>query len=91
MSYERDTILKDLRKNVVEFFIAKEKGSPELISFKSTLREDILPKSYKDDILLEKAFHDENKEYISSFNIANGKWVVLNIADIKYLQVVDGF
>lgn len=91
MKYERDVILKDLRKNVVEIFILKDKNSKDLVSFKGTLREDILPKSYQEEKLLEQQFHEENKDNISSFNISNGKWVTLNILDIKYVQIVEAF
>lgn len=91
MKYERDNVLRDLRKYVVEIFIPKSDGTAGLISFRSTLREDLLPKSYQEDKLLEMQFHEENKDSISSFNVANGKWVTLNVSDIKYVQVVEGY
>lgn len=91
MIYERNAVLKDLRQNVIEIFISNKDSPKNVVSFRTTLREDLLPKSYQEEKLIEHNFHEENKNLISAFNVTNGQWLTVDISDVKYVQIIDGY
>jgi hypothetical protein len=91
MLYERDAILKDLRRNVIEIFVSNSNSPKDTIAFRATLREDLLPQSYQQEKLLEQNFHEENKNLLSAFNVANGQWITVDISNVRYVQIIDGY
>ena len=83
--FNRNEVLKDLRHNVIE--ITFNEGVVRL-----TLKPDLLPKRYiEEDYKEEKKFHEENKKLISAFNVMNGEYFTFDIANVRYVQIVDGY
>lgn len=83
--FNRNQVLKDLRHNVIEITFAE--GVVRL-----TLKPDLLPKRYiEEDHKEESQFHRDNRSIISAFNVMNGEYFVFDIANVQYLQIVDGY
>lgn len=87
MIYDRDTVLNDLRKNVVEVTFIKVDGSNRIM--RCTLDPTLLPPSYiKEDEEKEKNFHRENPNVISAWDVQKGGWRSFRIDSVQYLQVI---
>jgi hypothetical protein len=83
--FNRNEVLKDLRHNVIE--ITFNEGVVRL-----TLKPDLLPKRYiEEDYKEEKKFHEENKKLISAFNVMNAEYFTFDIANVRYVQIIDGY
>lgn len=91
MLYERDTVLNDLRKNVVEVTFTKVDGTTRLM--RCTLDPRLLPESYiKEDEQKEKTFHKENPNVISAWDVQKGGWRSFRIDSVQYMQIIpDGY
>ena len=91
MLYERDTLLKDLRDNVIEVTFIKVDGTSRLL--RCTLDPKLLPESYiKEDEEKEKAFHRENTNVISAWDVQKGGWRSFRIDSVQYVQTIpDGY
>jgi len=91
MLYNRDTILSDLRNNVIEVSFTKADGTSRIM--RCTLDPKILPPSYiKEDIEKEKTFHVENPNVISAWDVQNNGWRSFRIDSVHYVQAVpDGY
>jgi len=87
MKYDRDTVLNDLRKNVVEVTFTKVDGTPRVM--RCSLEPQYLPKSYLEEQDKEREFHRENPDVISAWDIQKGGWRSFRIDSIQYLQVID--
>jgi len=86
MVHDRNNILKDLRGYVIEFTYTDKS------MFRLTLRTDLLPPSYLNEINEEKKFHEENANIIAAWNISKpGGWKIFNIENIAYMQIIDGY
>ena len=90
--YNRDTILKDLRENVVEVSFNKINGEQRLM--RCTLMPGHLPKSYNENIQEqseEKEFHQQNPNVIAAWDVQKGGWRSFRIDSVEYLQVIDDY
>jgi hypothetical protein len=84
--YERDNILKDLRKFVIEVVFTKVNG--EQRTMHCSLRPDLLPETYKNDIHEEIDFHQTNGDVIAAWDIQKGGWRSFRIDSVTYVQDV---
>lgn len=89
MNYQRDTILKDLRENVLALYIKDNTGKEH--ELRCTLMSDRLPASYLTEKNEEIKFHEENPNMIATWNILKNMWITLDISDIKYVQILDAY
>lgn len=90
MLYERDTVLNDLRKNVVEVTFTKVDATTRIM--RCTLDPTILPSSYIQEEEKEKTFHKENPNVISAWDVQKGGWRSFRIDSVQYMQVIpDGY
>lgn len=90
--FDRDTVLKDLRQNVVEVTFKKVDGSPRVM--RCTLAERHLPQSFSENIkeqTEEKEFHQKNPNVIAAWDVQKGGWRSFRIDSVEYLQVIDGY
>lgn len=86
--FDRDTILKDLRKYVIEVTFTKVNGENRVM--RCTLRPELLPTRYVEkDLDEETKFHKENPEVISAWDIQKGGWRSFRIDSVSYVQNVD--
>lgn len=89
--FDRDTVLKDLRKNVVEVTFKKVDGTTRVM--RCTLMPDHLPKSFNESVdeqKQEQNFHSENRNVIAAWDVQKGGWRSFRIDSVEYLQVIDG-
>jgi hypothetical protein len=85
--YQRDTILKDLREYVIEVHFNKVNGEERVM--RCTLRPDMLPPQYKEEIQEEKDFHSKNQDVIAAWDVQKGGWRSFRIDSVKIIQNVD--
>lgn len=90
--YNRDDVLNDLRSHVVEVTFTKVNGDQRVM--RCTLKQDLLPKSYVQDIneqTKEKEFHQTNENVIAAWDVQKGGWRSFRIDSVEYLQIIDGY
>lgn len=90
--YERNTLLEDLRRNVIEVHFTKINGEPRVM--RSTLMPEALPKSFvesKAEIQLEKRFHKENPDSIAVWDVDVQGWRSFRIDSVTYCQTINYF
>jgi len=85
--FDRDTILKDLREYVIEVTFTKVNGEGRVM--RCTLRPDLLPPGYSQDITEEKKFHNENPNVIAAWDVQKGGWRSFRVDSVSYLQNVN--
>lgn len=86
MQFTRDGLLKDLRENVVEVEFDKVNGQRRLM--RCTLRQDMLPPSYLQEVDKEKTFHKENPDVIAVWDINKQAWRSFRIDSVLYAQAL---
>ena len=82
--FDRNTLLKDLRNNVIELTFQAIDGTNPMGRF--SLRPKNLPKSY--DINEEKKFHDTNPTIIQTWNMNTNTWYMFDIKDVVNIEDV---
>lgn len=90
--FQRDTILKNLRSNVLEVSFTKVNGEDR--QMRCTLLPRLLPESYRIDPTEqegEKDFHQKNPEVIACWDVVKGGWRSFRIDSIIYIQVHDSY
>lgn len=88
MQFDRDAILSDLRKYVIEVTFTKVNGENRVM--RCTLRPELLPTRYREqDITEETKFHADNPDVISAWDIQKGGWRSFRIDSVSYVQNVD--
>ena len=85
--FERDTILKDLREYVIEVTFTKVNG--EQRNMRCTLRPDLLPPNYVNEISEEKKYHQTNPDVIAAWDVQKGGWRSFRIDSVTYIQNVN--
>lgn len=91
MAPNRDTLLKDLKNNVIEFFYLRGLG---LKTNRLTLREDLLPPGFVDDkeqLAIMENYHSSYPDFFGAWNVHEKKWEYVDVNSISYQQVVDGY
>lgn len=92
MMYDRDTLLRDLRSNVIEVHFTKTDGSNRVM--KCTLQTKYLPESFTKSLeeqAQEKDFHQRNPEVLAVWDIENNGWRSFRIDSVTYCQLLDSF
>ncbi len=84
--YQRDNLLNDLRKFVIEVVFTKVNGEQRVMH--CSLRPDLLPETYKTDITEEKDFHQKNADVIAAWDVQKGGWRSFRIDSVTYVQDV---
>ena len=90
MVVNRDDILKDLRNYVIEVHFNKVNGEQRVM--RCTLRPDLLPAKYVEDINeqnQEKEFHQSNPDVIAAWDIQKNAWRSFRIDNVTYVQNVN--
>lgn len=87
MMLERDTILKDLREYVIEVSFTKVNGENRIM--RCTLRPELLPPKYMEEITEEKNFHQTNPEVIAAWDVQANGWRSFRIDSVIYVQNVN--
>jgi hypothetical protein len=86
--YNRDEILQNLRQNVLQVSFTKVNGEHRVM--RCTLRRDLLPPDYVTEETKERAFHQENKDVISAWDMEKGGWRSFRIDSVLYVEDVNG-
>ena len=90
MAGNRDEILKDLRNYVIEVHFDKVNGDHRVM--RCTLRPDLLPPSYREDVNEQKQeteFHQTNPDVIAAWDVQKGGWRSFRVDNVKYVQNVN--
>jgi hypothetical protein len=87
--YQRDTLLKELRSNVVEVHFTKVNGESRVM--RATLMEKFLPESHRNEKTEENDFHQRNPNIIACWDITSGGWRTFRIDSVTYCQGVETF
>ena len=89
MVLDRDIVLRDLRKNVIEIHFTKVDGTPRVM--RGTLDPVHLPESYLTEKTEESKYHNENPNVIACWDIQKGGWRSFRIDSVEYLQIIDNY
>lgn len=84
MQFNRDDILRDLRKRVIEVHFVKVNGETRVMQ--CSLMPEILPETYTNDISEEQTFHKENPNVIAAWDVQKGGWRSFRIDSVQYIQ-----
>lgn len=90
--FDRDTVLNDLRKNVVEVTFKKVDGTTRIM--RCTLSPEYLPKNFNESVEQqtdEKNFHSQNPNVIAAWDVQKGGWRSFRMDSVEYLQIIDGY
>ncbi len=90
--YQRDILLKDLRRNVIEVTFTKTNGDQRIM--RCTLLENMLPTTYRtnpDEKATENDFHQKNQDVIAAWDVQAGGWRSFRIDSVTYVQVIDSY
>ena len=90
MTFDRDTILRDLRNYVIEVTFVKVDGTTR--NMRCTLDPQHLPEQYvTEDKAKELDFHQKNPDVISCWDVQKGGWRSFRIDSVQYVQIIDGY
>jgi WYL_2, Sm-like SH3 beta-barrel fold len=89
MQYERDTLLRDLKINVVEIHFTKVDGSNR--KMKCTLIPKWLPPNTNMQHLEEMHHKEENKSTIAVWDLEQSGWRSFRIENVQYAEVIENF
>jgi hypothetical protein len=87
--YARDTLLQDLRKNVMSVHFTKVNG--EKREMRCTLMPQLLPPNYVNEAAEEKDFHEKNQEVLAVWDVIKGGWRSFRIDSIEYVEMLDPY
>lgn len=87
--YQRDTVLKDLRGNVIEVHFTKVNG--ETRAMRCTLIPELLPPKYLEEQAAEKEFHNTNSDVIRAWDVQARGWRSFRIDSVAYMQIIDNY
>jgi hypothetical protein len=87
MLFNRDTILTDLREYVMEVTFNKQNGEQRVM--RCTLRPDLLPETYINEVAEEKGYHRSNPDVIAAWDVQKGGWRSFRIDSVQYVQDVN--
>jgi hypothetical protein len=85
--YQRDTLLKDLRTQVLEVHFTKANGENRIM--RCTLLKNMMPESYQSSLeeqTKEKTFHKENLDVIAVWDLGENGWRSFRIDSVFYCE-----
>lgn len=90
--YSRDTLLKDLRSNLLEVHFTKANGENRVM--RCTLQPQMLPESYRADAneqKNERDFHKENPDVIAVWDTEAAAWRSFRVDSVYYCEAKSAF
>ena len=90
--YQRDTLLRDLRENVIEVTFTKNNGDQRIMH--CTLKDNMLPAQYRNNPAERQAeteFHQKNLDVIAAWDVRANGWRSFRIDSVSYVQVIDSY
>ena len=86
-AYQRDTLLSDLDRVVIEMQLH---SGPTL---RVTRQLTFLPAFYITPAQLTEQddFHAKNPELVAAWEVSQHRWAVIDVADISYAQIKDNY
>lgn len=90
--YERDTLLKDLRVNLLEVHFTKTNGETRVM--RCTLQPHMLPEEYRvsaDQQKEERTFHSENPDVLAVWDVEANAWRSFRIDSVFYCEAKSGY
>jgi hypothetical protein len=90
--YERDTLLKDLRVNLLEVHFTKTNGETRVM--RCTLQPHMLPAEYRASLEQqreERTFHNDNPDVLAVWDVDAGGWRSFRIDSIFYCEAKSGY
>jgi hypothetical protein len=88
-NYNRDSLLKDLRINVMKVYFTKLDGTES--DMICTLDPAKLPPVDASLLKAETEFHESNKRHIAVWNIQKQAWRSFIVDNVSYVERVDGY
>lgn len=91
MGPDRDTLLKDLRTNIIEIFFHRETG---LNPIRISLAQKFLPRSFKNDpeqIEEMDKYHNTNINLIGAWNMDTKTWAFLDVNTVAYVEAKEDY
>lgn len=88
--YQRDTVLKDLREQVMEVHFVKTNGEQRIM--RCTLQKHMLPEMYQnsyDEQREEREFHQKNPNVVAAWDVQENGWRSFRIDSVFYTQTVN--
>lgn len=89
MKYERDTLLKDLRENVLDVRFTKVNGEERIM--RCTLDPEHLPTGSDVDHLEKEHKKPENKDVLVVWDVQKHGWRSFRIESVQYAQALDTY
>lgn len=86
MLFNRDDILKDLRKSVIEVHFTKVNGENRIMH--CSLMPELLPETYNEDLKEETDFHQKNPNVVAAWDVQKGGWRSFRVDTVQYVQDV---
>jgi hypothetical protein len=83
--YDRNTVLSELRENVMEISFDKVNGQPRIL--RCTLMRYFLPENYKEQA--DVNFHTKNADILAVWDIDNKGWRAFRVNSVKMVQALD--
>lgn len=91
MALNRNTLLNDLRTNIIEVYFNRETG---LNPIRISLAQKFLPLFFKNDpeqVKLMEDYHTNNPTLIAAWNMDTRHWVYLDIISIAYVEAKEDY
>jgi hypothetical protein len=85
---DRDKLLNDLMKNVLEVSFTKVDGQPRTL--KCTLMAHHLPQGTDVHYLREMHMKDENQHKVVVWDLISGGWKSFHVENVTYAQTTGG-
>jgi hypothetical protein len=85
--FKRDELLDDLRKYVIEVTFTKVNG--ENRALRCTLRPELLPVTYMNELAEETTFHKVNPDNIAAWDVVKGGWRSFRVDSVTYVQNIN--
>ena len=85
--FDRDTILKDLRENVVEVTFEKVNGETRVM--RCTLDPQHLPSNFEQKYLDEHHAKPQNQNVLAVWDVQASGWRAFRVDSVSYMQTVD--
>ena len=89
VKYARDTLLEDLRKNVVNVTFTKVNG--ERREMRCTLMPQLLPQNVVVEHLDAEHKKPENLDVIVCWDVMKGGWRSFRVDSVEYVEMLDSY
>lgn len=87
--YNRETLISDLKENVIEVTFTKVNGDQRIM--RCTLLTTHLPPATNMLQLEEEHKKKQNENVIAAWDVQSGGWRSFRVDSVTYVQVIDGY